>query len=277
MKNILVPTDFSECSRKAERIGLQIAKKAGAEIHFLHLIKTPVDWVKLSLADEEKYPKVKTQIASAKNELHILENRAEALGLKCEVFLVFNKGREEIENHVVEHRHDFIVMGSHGQGGFKRVMGSNAQKIVRHSLSPVLVVKEDTPDFKVNNIVFASSFEEDVHKPFRKIIEFADLMGADIHLLNINIPDHFVNTEIAEARMKAFLEHCPRGNCSINIYNSWREDAGIKFFAEKIKADVISIVTHGKSGILKLLETSISENLVNNANLPVLVVHINAE
>ena len=276
MQNILVPTDFSDCARVAEQIGLEIAKKANAEIHFLHIIKTPVDWVKLPLEKEDRYPKTKAQIAHAEIELHKLCNSAEDLGLNAKVFLVFNKGREEIDHHIMQHNHDFIVMGSHGAGGLRKVMGSNTQRVVRNAHCPVLVIKSGTKEFDVKNIVFASSFEEDVHAQFMKVIEFADLMGANIHLLNVNIPDHFVYTEKAEARMKAFLEQCPRGTCSINIYNSWREEAGIKQFAGKIDADVISLITHGKSGFLKMLEPGISENLVNQSELPVLVVNIKA-
>jgi len=274
MKNILVPTDFSDCARLAERIGLEIAQKANAEIHFLHLIKTPVDWVKLPLGKEDRYPKTKEEIASAEVELHTLKKSAEDLGLKVEVFLVFNKGREEIDHHIKQHHHDFIVMGSHGAGGLRKVVGSNTQRVVRNAHCPVLVIKPNTKKLDVKNIVFASSFEEDVHPQFIKVIEFADLMGANIHLLNVNIPDHFVYTETAEARMKEFLEQCPRGTCSINIYNSWREEAGIKQFATKVDADVISLITHGKSGFLKMLEAGISENLVNQSELPVLVVNI---
>ena len=277
MKNILVPTDFSDCARIAERIGLEIAKKANAEIHFLHLISTPVDWVKLPLEKEDRYPKTKLEIAQAEIELHKLSKLAEGLGLKVKVFLVFNKGREEIDQHITQHHHDFIVMGSHGAGGLRKVVGSNTQRVVRNAHCPVLVIKPDTKEFNVKNIVFASSFEEDVHAQFMKVIEFADLMGAIIHLLNVNIPDHLVCTETAEARMEAFLEQCPRGNCSINIYNSWREEAGIKQFAVKVDADVISLVTHGKSGFLKLLEGGVSENLVNQAELPVLTLSMKTE
>jgi len=44
MKKILVPTDFSDCARAAEEMALEFAKRAKAEIHFLHLIMTPVTY-----------------------------------------------------------------------------------------------------------------------------------------------------------------------------------------------------------------------------------------
>lgn len=82
MKNILVPTDFSDCARAAEEYALDIAKKANAETHFLHLLMTPTDWKKLPLEKEKNYPETKAKIGHADNELKKLKRRAEKLGLK---------------------------------------------------------------------------------------------------------------------------------------------------------------------------------------------------
>lgn len=276
MKNILVPTDFSECARAAEDIGLEIAKKANAEIHFLHIINTPVDWVNLSLEKESLYPETKEEIGLAKYELNELVRRAEKMGLKARRFLVFNKGRIEIDQHIKHHEHDFVVMGSRGTKGFREITGSNTQKVVRHSPAPVLVIKKKTKKFEVKNIVFASNFEEDVHQAFHKIMEFADLMNAQIHLLYVNMPFQFKETDEAETNMNTFLEKCPRGNCSINIFNALNEERGIQKFAETIHADLIALTTHGNTGILKMISPGITESLVNHSDIPILSVNINS-
>lgn len=275
MKNILVPTDFSNCARAAESIALELALKAKAEIHFLHIADTPVDWVKLPLEKEKLFPETLALIAHAKSELFELKKRAENLGLEVKTYLTFNESRKGIDAHIKQHHHDFVVMGSHGASGLKTLIGSNAQKVVRYSPAPVLIVKEQVQPFKVDNIVFASTFQIDVHKPFQKILEFADLMDAEIHLLNVNMPFHFQESDKAEEKMKAFLEDCPRGTCSINIYNAHNEERGIRKFAESINADLIAMTTHGKTGFLKMISPSITESLVNHSTIPVLSVNTN--
>jgi len=277
MKNILVPTDFSDCARAAEDIGLEIAKKANAEIHFLHIINTPVNWVNLSLEKESLYPEIKEEIGLAKYELDELVRRAEKMGLKVKQFLTFNKGRVEIDQHIKHHEHDFVVMGSHGTEGFREITGSNTQKVARYSPSPVLVIKKKSKKFELKNIVFASTFEEDVNLPFHKIIEFADLMNAQIHLLYVNMPFQFKETDEAEANMQAFLEKCPRGNCTINIFNALNEERGIHKFAKNINADVIALTTHGKTGFIKMISPSITESLINHSDIPILSVNINIQ
>lgn len=42
---------------------IQVAKAANAEIHFLHLLMTPIDWVKLPLEKEQFFPETKLQKA----------------------------------------------------------------------------------------------------------------------------------------------------------------------------------------------------------------------
>lgn len=201
-------------------------------------------------------------------------NLEQKLGLKAKQFLIFDKGLEEIDTHIKQHQHDFIVMGSHGTKGFRELIGSNTQKIVRHSHVPVLVVKKKPKQFEIKNIVFAANFEEDVHRPLSKIIEFADLMKAKIHLLYVNMPISFKETDEAETNMQAFLKKCPRGTCSINIYNALNEERGIQRFAKKIKADLIAMTTHGKTGFFKMISPSITESLVNHSDIPVLSINI---
>ena len=70
MKNILVPTNFSENCVKAAQLGIEIAKLYNSEIHFLHLMKTPVDWVKLDKLKENRYPETVKKIGIAKAKMN---------------------------------------------------------------------------------------------------------------------------------------------------------------------------------------------------------------
>lgn len=149
MKNILVPTDFSKCAQIASDIAMELAKKSNAEIHFLHLLMTPVDWVNLPKEEEDNFHETKKEINHAKSELSKLKRKAEKLGLVVKDFLVFDKGREEIDLHTKHHVHDFIIMGSNGSKGYKGILGSNTQRVIRNSSVPVLIVKGKYEDFKI--------------------------------------------------------------------------------------------------------------------------------
>ena len=79
MKNILVTTDFSSLSNQASEYAIRIAEKANAEIHFLHIQQTLVDWVQLDKEKEKNYPQTLKEIGHAKGELKKWEKKAKKL------------------------------------------------------------------------------------------------------------------------------------------------------------------------------------------------------
>ena len=54
-------------------------------------------------------------------------------------------------------------MGSHGASGFQEMfIGSNAEKVVRNSTIPTLVIKKEEETFKADSLVFASDFSDEI-------------------------------------------------------------------------------------------------------------------
>ncbi|HNP94051.1 MAG TPA: universal stress protein [Cyclobacteriaceae bacterium] len=280
MKKILVPTDFSDCANAAVTVALDIAKKAQAEIYFLHMHETAPEGGHAHMhgGGHTISSHHHSHEGHHKNELDKLVRLAEQKGVSAKPVLVKNTGNEQIISYIEGYQVDLVIMGTQGTSGLSEfISGSTAQRIVRESPVPVLVVKEGNEKRQFKNIVFASSFEEDVHKPYLRIVELADLLGAHIHLLYVNMPFNFKETDEAEANMHDFHKKCPRGTCSINIYNALNEERGIQKFANSIHADVIALTTHGRSGFLKLMSRSVTESLVNHSQIPVLSVNINVE
>lgn len=273
MKKILVPTDFSGCANEASRIAVEIALKTGAEVYFLHIHYTiPIgSHVHADAGDTAQYT---AKEGHAKSKLHQLVKQAEDLGVVAKQAFVLDTGYEKIENYIEPFGIDFIVMGTHGSHGFKEVFtNTNSQKIIRESTVPVLVVKENA-NWPMQNIVFASSFEEDVQQPFRTVVDFANLNESRIHLLYVNVPFAFQETDVIMKKMQEFHETCPReGTCSMNIYNSLNEERGILKFAESVNADLIALTTHGRPGFLQLMANSITESLANHSATPILSIN----
>ena len=88
IKNILVPTDFSACANAASAFAIQLAQKAGAGVHFLHLQHTPVNWVKLPKEKEKRYPETLRAIGPAKSELSGWVRKTKKAGVQAERVLV---------------------------------------------------------------------------------------------------------------------------------------------------------------------------------------------
>ncbi|TVZ28750.1 nucleotide-binding universal stress UspA family protein [Gillisia sp. Hel_I_86] len=276
MKNILVPTNFSKNCTKAAHLAIKMAKLYNAEIHFLHLITTPVDWVKLDKLKEKRYPETLKQIGSAKADLRELEKKAERQGLVSRTFLEFNAGHADILKHSGHFHHDFIVTGSSGtKGGVRELFGSNVEKIIRKSDDPVIVVKEEEVTFPFKDIVFVSDFSEDVSKAFEHVISIAEKCGAHIHLLRINTETDFNSIELGLNPIKEFLKKFPQLNThSMNVYNEPSVETGINNFLAYKNADLIAMCTRGSTGFLSLFSKSIAEGVANHSALPVMTINI---
>jgi nucleotide-binding universal stress UspA family protein len=276
MKNILVPTDFSENCVKAANLGIKMAKLYDAEIHFLHLMTTPVDWVKLDKLKEKRYPETLKKIGKAKSALRKLDRKAEGQGLKCRTFLQFDSGQKDILEHSTHFHHDFIITGSSGtKGVIREITGSNVEEIVRKANAPVIVVKDEAVSFPFKNIVFVSDFKEDVSRAFKEVISIANKCNARIHLLRINTQTDFNSIELGLNPIEQLLSKFPElKNYSMAVYNETSVETGINTFVKQNPVDLITMVTHGRTGFLSLFSKSIAEGVTNHSALPVMTIHI---
>ncbi|MGH1384022.1 universal stress protein [Kordia sp.] len=277
MKNILVPTDFSDNCNKAAELAIEMAALFNAEIHFLHQISTVVNWTKLTKTQEHNYPDTLAEIGIAKSNLRALDKQAESRGLKSRTFLEFVSDEDAIVAHSHNFNHDFIITGSRGiQNGFlKQLLGSNAQKIIRKARVPILVVKEDTVTFPFKNIVFVSDFKEDISNAFMEAEKIAKKCNAKIQLLNINTTSDFNSVENGLQPIKEFLTHFPKlENYAIHVYNESTVLGGIEKFESSNDVDLIVMYTHSRKGLSSIFSKSIAETVTNHSKKPVMTVHL---
>lgn len=269
MKNILVPTDFSDCAQNAAKAAVLIAARLKAEIHFLHIMASPPV---ARVPHEKKSTAKNLEESHARNGLNLLVAMATQAGLKATPLLVFDRGNEKIENYINPFKIDLIVMGSHGATGIRElVIGSNTQRLVRHSPVPVLVVKNMIAgSFKMESIVFASTFKEDIAPALDQVVNFARLFKATVHMLFINFIDKLTDQKSIEAIVQKLTRSYPDVSFTSNTAEANDEEWGIHQFVEMIDADLIALTTGDKTGFL--VKHSVAEDLVNHEKIPVLVI-----
>jgi K+-sensing histidine kinase KdpD len=153
-------------------------------------------------------------------------------------------------------------------------IGSNTEKVVRTSKIPVLVIKNEHPVFEINDFVFATDFSEECRWCFNEAYKFAKTVGAKMHLLFVNTPGDFKTTAQAHEVMLNFVKGMGADNYTLNVYNDNSIEKGILQFTKDINAQLIGMSTHGRKGLSHFFNGSISEDLVNHANMPVITFKI---
>lgn len=272
MKKILVPIDFSEQAEFAAKVAAKIAKQTGCELHLLHMLELPTDIIDPSnFGNADNSPTTLLYMKKAQEKFEKLTKRYFLKDIKVKKSVFFHDTFDGIIEESKKQKVDLIVMGSKGVSGFNEILvGSNTEKVVRRSEVPVLVIKNEIEDFKIENMVFASNFAIKNKKVFPKIIEFAKKFDAKIHLLKINTAQKFEPTLKTHLKIKEFIKGFDENDFTINIHNDDSIEMGIRNFGDFINADIIALNTHGRRGLNHLFNGSLSEDLANHALRPVI-------
>ncbi|MBS1118431.1 MAG: hypothetical protein H6Q90_659 [Deltaproteobacteria bacterium] len=138
-KKILCPVDFSPCSRDALRTAAQLAREWSASLVVAHVWQ-PSQWSFGELAPDV----IQAAVDAEQAELRNAEMLAKELGVRVVEprFLTGSPWDQLVTAVRNDPEIDLIVMGTHGRTGLKHVvMGSVAEKVVRHAPCAVLVIR----------------------------------------------------------------------------------------------------------------------------------------
>ncbi len=133
--HVLCPTDFTDSSRYALELACTLATRGGAGITLLHVVPSPV-------TGQPSGPHSDLGRSAAR-----LDTWTSELGPNISVPIATRTrvgfaGSETLAVLAEDRTFDLVVMGSHDRGGIKRVLiGSVAEKVVRHARCPVLVAR----------------------------------------------------------------------------------------------------------------------------------------
>ncbi|OOG74546.1 universal stress protein [Flavobacterium sp. A45] len=274
MKRILIPTDFSKYADEAIEVGAEIAKKNDCEIILIHMLELPGQ-MNDAIKGETSIPEIMLFKRKAEETLKNIKNRPYLAGIKITEVVRLDNAYQGINNYIKQNSMDLIVMGSHGATGINEIIiGSNTEKVVRQSETPVLVIKNKIDNFKIQNIIFASDFSKEIKKPFQKMLDFTKLFGAKLNLVMICTPNSFKSTLASRKIVNDFVADFDMPEYTFETYNESNIEKGIINYSNEKDADLIAFCTHGRTALSHFFTGSISEDLVNHANKPVLTFKI---
>jgi universal stress protein A len=137
---ILAPTDFSDYSKCAFDVAIDLARQNQARLLALHVVDTLG-------AEDATYGEVTTHLEPDHHRGLLLDDlsrhtRTIAGDFPVESLLAEGEPAREIDRIVRERHCDLVVMATHGRSGLKRLlMGSVAEQVIRIVPCPVLICK----------------------------------------------------------------------------------------------------------------------------------------
>jgi nucleotide-binding universal stress UspA family protein len=277
MEKIIIPTDFSELSDYAYGIACKVAKNTGATIEAAYVAVTPGEAVfdkEGNLKDCQDFDVAPIHQEMAEAEAKFKTWIADKPQVK-ETKVVAGPLVETILGLIKKEGADMVAMGTEGSIGLKEwTVGSIAEKIVREASVPVLTLKCNRDDMEVKDILMVSDFQDAEPLRIDAVKEIQKAFNARLHLLKINTKSDFLTNRQAFGFMHAFVEANELENVEFHTYCDESVEMGIQNFSADHQIDFVTMGTHGRKGLGRMLKGSIAEKIVNHVYQPILTFKI---
>jgi nucleotide-binding universal stress UspA family protein len=300
LERILVPVDFSPTSREALALAGSLARRAGGRLTLLHVGATPTYSMTQAWSPSMHMPIQELQERMKRESQALVERWLQSdvpPGVEARTILREGFPPEEIVAEANDH--DLVVIGTHGRTGADRVvLGSVAERVVRHCKVPVLVApgaarepgrRVDTP---FENVLVAVDFSDSSIRALRAGIAMARTSGAKITLLHVGISEAIMISQIwMDAVSPAMVElHDRMAREAQRQLDRVMQDEvpeplrGQALLREGIAAptivqqvtlgsyDLVVMGTHGHTGMQRVILGSAAERVLRLSPVPVLVV-----
>lgn len=151
---LLAPVDLSSCSRASLRRAADLARQLKARVHVLHIVTLPTLPVMAGAAPIDINAVSLEQLIRSRRDW--LEHTIEQLGLGDvvgELLVRTGEAAHTIHEVAQETGADLICMGTHGRRGLQRLLlGSTAQRVLRHTPCAVYVLREELHDTNATEV-----------------------------------------------------------------------------------------------------------------------------
>ena len=272
---ILVPIGFSDQSIIALEQAFSLAKIKKSKVFLLSVIDEPSKIESLFLDDRRNELKKKV-----KDRLVILSQKyATKYNVSVEIMVAKGKVYEKIIDVAEMVNADLIVMGTNGapQGVFKRMIGSNAERVVRLAHCPVITIKGKTHKNGCKNIILPLDLEKETKEKVTIAIEYARYWNATIRIVSVllvdnqNIKDRLVrNLNQVEGFIKGSGLDCTAELLEAN--KKGRKLSSYILEYEKVyESDLILIMTRQEDVFSNKLGTS-ARQIIYQSDIPVMSI-----
>lgn len=268
MRSIIVGTDFSKGSIVALELAIDIANKMNCDVSLI--------WVK------------REKMLMSEDQLNEMANVAQQkLVTLCEKYrprMLYGKIRWEIcsgkvaaviARQATHENAPLIVIGTNGASGFEKYwMGSTAVRIVQEAPVPVITVREGFDFHKdLERIVVPLRVNLNSRQKVAPAAAIAKLFHSEVHILGL------IDDPSQAAQLRTYINQTAtllkndgiKFSATVKKYSNYSD--AVLSYAESVKADLVVINTEQDRIIAQLFLGTNAQQIVHNAQLPVMCVH----
>jgi len=278
MKNILLPTDFSENSWNAIVYALDFFTKKNCNFYLLHttaIYKYYDGSSSIMIINSTIEKTLKNQ---AKTDLKKLRKKIKKLPVSTQHNFITIFSDEPlvsaIKSNVQEKNIDLIVMGTKGASGIKKaIIGSNTADLITKVKCPVLAIPEKATFHKLNEIAFPTDYNIFYQtKILNTLLELMKTCDASLRILHVRKKDEKLTT-YQEGNKEYLHSFFMDEKHSFHRVTNKKIEAGVQCFVESRAIDMIVMVAKNLNLFQQILFKPTVEEISYHTEVPFLVLH----
>lgn len=276
MKNILLPTDFSQNASNAIDYAVQLFKDEDCTFHLLNTF-TPVAYNVATLADSYSTMMIE-EITRKNSESGLLEiekklkTRFKNPKHTFQILSSFNLLISEITAVVKERNIDLIVMGTKGATGAKEVfLGTNTMYTIKKVNCAVIAVPEEFTYEDPKEILFPTDFKFSIENKYLKLLKSI----CTNHISRLNILNIYfgVSLDPSQEKIKDQFEELFKDNAHL-FHTAEYVDLveTVAQFQIKHKVNFLVMIQNKHSFFENLMFKPVIKQMVYHTNVPFMVI-----
>ena len=275
LKNILVPTDFSELSKNAISTAVAICQRHNATLHLFHVVEN-----RFLIAPPEAHMAAVNVIPelekAGRESLAVLEKTLQAKHLvNIQVHIAFGNPGDAIRDKAISLNCELIVMGTHGASGAREFfIGTNAHAVIKNTSIPVLTIpgKKKVKDFK--RILFPLRTTKGIIDKYEFIEPIIERNNAELIIAGLSLPGEVYALTNIELEIKELIKLLRANETQFKtaFYMCKNYAKKVLELAKKEKADLIVINASLDYKWRQFFVGPYAQQVVNHAQVPVLSI-----
>ena len=288
VQRILVPVDFSRYSRNACRYAIGLAEKLNAEVKLLHVYYNPIV-NSMPMTDTYYYQvnldeiirdielRAKERMEQFYQDIKKQIEEQELSNVRIDYALIRGITHEEILMQSDEYDPDVIIVGTRGHGEQPGdLIGGVTRKIIEKASVPVLAIPEESEYQGISNIniMYVTEFDDSDYEAIRKLMHIMSPFSVRLYCAHVSTPE---SNKWDQVKMDSIRDHIreeySHQHFECNLIEEQDKLKGIEDFVKEKGIDILSLVTHKRGLIARLLNPGIEKKLLFHSKVPLLVFH----
>ena len=287
---VLVPVDFSDITNVVLRTVKRIIEAHGGEVILFHAVSPAiyipypesisVDVIDVKILQEIEENKKKEALEKLKGFQEFLKP------VRSRAIVEVGDPRDLVLEIEERENPDLVVIGSHRKGLVEKILiGSTAEKIVKHSLRPTLIIKGREPTFS-KKVLIAYDFSKTAEKTLDFALKFLKPFKVKVEILHVEEPiDIPVVEKIGEAIYKKYREEkkkymekikerFEKEGFEVNtVFLSGKDPSEeiVDYIQRDSDIELLVMGSRGLSGLKRIILGSTSTEVFGKVEVPILI------